>query len=245
VDLAATRSIKYIESGNFWKYGYVTWRHRVKGTSVSGGRLSDGLHVTRDIQMKSALRNCSVRTLYVCRRAASLTADRETLRCDEQVYCFHVTGMALCSLSNRHTERVLQELGDSQLCDLTDSEDTTLEPEEYLNTGTEYVFVEPKTVADTSPESGPSSTESVAAKELRPKWRQRRFSRRNARFTGSGVTSGEEGKSPVGYFIVYITRGIFELFSTQTNFHSVQKSGTSPTCTCFDIRQWLGALIIK
>jgi hypothetical protein len=102
--------------------------------------------------------------------------------------------------SNKDIERVLQELDDSEVSDLSDAEDTAWEPVEYLNTGAENDVVEPETVAETSPESEPSSTESGAAKELRFKWRKKHFSRRDALFTGPIITTNEEVKSPVGYF---------------------------------------------
>ena len=53
--------------------------------------------------------------------------------------------------SNKDIERVLQELDDSEVSDLSDAEDTAWEPDEYLHTGAENDVVEPETVAETSP----------------------------------------------------------------------------------------------
>jgi hypothetical protein len=112
-----------------------------------------------------------------------------------------------------------------------------------LNTGAENYVVEPETVAETSPESEPSSTESGAAKELHLKWRKKHFSCRDARF-GPDITTNEEVKSPVGCFTEYFTKDIFELISAQINLYSVQKSGTSVECTRSEIRKLFGAHII-
>lgn len=155
-----------------------------------------------------------------------------------------VTGLKMYLRSNKDIERVLQELDDSEVSDLSDAEDTAWEPDEYLHTGAENDVVEPETVAETSPESEPSSTECGTAKELRFKWRKKHFSRRDARFTGPVITTNEEVKSPVGYFTKYFTKDIFELISAQTNLYSVQKSGTSVKCTCSEIRKLFGAHII-